>query len=243
MIDRPSEMSSAYSVTNAQQWVAALFPLFTAVALGIDSAAFKEYYFDGRSVTDVLGISYFLLMCYLAGSRLRLLMLIMVPLSYTGELIFCNLLGMYSYRTPAIPLYVPFGHAIVYASGYIFAHTKLALQNQLLFRKIFIAGFAMLFVAVAVLFNDVFSLVSGIMFFLLLWRKKWQGVYFFIALCVIYIELAGTFLRCWAWQPRIFGIIAAANPPVGAVFYYAGGDVLLAKIADIWSRRKTHGIV
>lgn len=230
-------------VTKAQLLLAVLFPLFTIFALGIDSVAFSEHYFDGRFIADALGISYFMLMYYFAGSRLRLLMLVMVPLSYIGELIFCKLLGMYSYRTPAIPLYVPFGHAIVYASGYIFAYTDYALRNRLLFRKIFMAGFALLFAGVALVLHDIFSLFSGMLFFLLLWRKKWQVVYFFIALCVIYIELVGTFFRCWAWQPDIFGSIPTANPPMGAVFYYAGGDVLLAKIADIWCRRKTHGIV
>jgi hypothetical protein len=165
-------------------------------------------------------------------------MLVMVGLSYIGELIFCKLLGMYEYRTSAIPLYVPFGHAIVYASGYIFAHTRFAKAEYKKLLRFFVAAFFLLFLCVGIFLNDIFSVLSGILFFVLLRRKRWQNMYFFIALCVIFIELGGTYFKCWAWAPKTFGLIPAANPPMGAVFFYAGGDVLLAKIVDIWEKKK-----
>jgi hypothetical protein len=65
-------------------------------------------------------------------------------------------------------------------------------------------------------------------------RKKWQIVYYTIALCVIFIELVGTYNKCWIWVPKTFDIIPVANPPMGAVFFYAGGDVILAKIVSYW---------
>jgi hypothetical protein len=91
-----------------------------------------------------------------------------------------------------------------------------------------------LFFSVGIFLKDVFSLIFGIFFFLLLKRKKWQNLYYFIALCVIFIELGGTYFQCWKWVPKTFGLIPAANPPMGAVFFYAGGDVLLSKIVDYW---------
>lgn len=162
----------------------------------------------------------------------------MVFLSYIGELIFCKLLGMYDYRTEFIPLYVPFGHAIVYASGYIFAHTQWAVKNDQLLRKFFAVFFSVLFLSVGVLLGDIFTLVFGLLFFALMKRKRWQNLYYFIALCVIFIELVGTYFQCWTWIPKTFGVIPAANPPVGAVFFYAGGDVLLVKIVSVWDKRK-----
>lgn len=162
----------------------------------------------------------------------------MVFLSYIGELIFCKLLGMYDYRTEFIPLYVPFGHAIVYASGYIFAHTQWAVKNDQLLRKFFAVFFSVLFLAVGVLLGDIFTLVFGLLFFALMKRKRWQNLYYFIALCVIFIELVGTYFQCWTWVPKTFGVIPAANPPLGAVFFYAGGDVLLVKILSIWDKTR-----
>lgn len=98
--------------------------VFLFLPLGIDSVYFTEHYFDGRQITNILVILYFFFFFLSADSYLRKLMFVMIFLSYLGEIIFCTLLEMYRYRTPVIPLYVPFGHAIVYVSGYVFAHTE-----------------------------------------------------------------------------------------------------------------------
>jgi len=221
-----------------QLWLAWCFPLFTICALGIDSVFFLERYFDGRQITNVLALFYFILMYSVSGLHLRRLMVVMVVLSYIGELIFCKLLGMYDYRTSTIPLYVPLGHAIVYASGYILAHSYWAERKDKQLRVFFAIGFAVLFLSVGIFLNDLFSLVFGVLFFVLLKRKRWQNLYYFVALCVIFIELVGTYMQCWAWVPKTFGLLPTVNPPMGAVFFYAGGDVLLARIVKVWETKK-----
>lgn len=227
---------------NAQKqlYFAIFFTFFTLVALGIDSVYFAANYFDGRQITNLLALVYFSFFFLVSDSYLRKLMFVMVFLSYIGELIFCTLLGMYDYRTVVIPLYVPLGHAIVYASGYVFAHTDWAVRNDKLLKKYFAIGFLLLFLSVGIFLNDLFSLLFGVFFFLLLKRKKWQNLYYFIALCVIFIELVGTYFQCWKWIPKTFGLIPAVNPPMGAVFFYAGGDVLLVKIVAYWKLKRQH---
>lgn len=214
------------------------FTVFTFLALGIDSVFFTTHYFDARIITNVAAIAYFFFLFFSAEIYLRKLMLVMVFLSYIGELIFCTLLGMYDYRTDVIPLYVPFGHAIVYASGYIFAHTKWSVKHEQPLRKFFAVFFSVLFLAVGVFLDDIFTLLFGLLFFVIMKRKRWQNLYYFIALCVIFIELVGTFFQCWTWVPKTFGVIPAVNPPMGAVFFYAGGDVLLVKIVSVWDKRR-----
>lgn len=222
---------------QAQLFLAFFFTAFTVIALGIDSVFFTNHYFDGRIIVNVAAIGYFSLLFSTADVALRKLMLVMVFLSYIGELIFCELLEMYDYRTALIPLYVPFGHAIVYASGYIFAHTDWVIKHEKQLQKFFAVFFILLFLAVGIFLNDKFSLIFGALFFVLLKRKHWQNLYYCIALCVIFIELVGTYFQCWAWVPKTFGVILAANPPMGAVFFYAGGDVLLVKIISVWDKR------
>jgi hypothetical protein len=225
---------------KAQLACASLFFVFTILALALDSIFFKYNYFDGRLLTTVLSGLYFLVFFLVASSNLRKLMFVMVFLSYIGELIFCNLFQMYHYRTNVIPLYVPLGHAIVYASGYVFAHSSWVVKNDAVLRKMFFSFFALLFFCVFWFLNDVFSLIFGSLFFLLLKRKKWLNLYSCIAFCVIFIELTGTFFQCWTWVPKIFGSIPTVNPPMGAVFFYAGGDVLLVKIVSYWKKNKKH---
>lgn len=223
---------------KAQLFLAFFFTVFTIVALGIDSVFFANHYFDGRIIVNFAAIIYFFLLFFTADITLRKLMFVMVLLSYIGELIFCKLLGMYNYRNEFIPLYVPFGHAIVYASGYIFAHTEWVINKEKQLQRFFAVFFIGLFLAVGILLNDVFSLIFGALFFILLKRKQWQNLYYCIALCVIFIELVGTYFQCWTWVPKTYGVIPAANPPMGAVFFYAGGDVLLVKITTLWDKRK-----
>lgn len=204
--------------------------VFVFIALWIDSLWFSSHFFDGRWITNAMALSYFMLMYSSADSYLKKLMLVMVGLSFVGELIFCKLLGMYVYKGGQIPIYVPIGHSIVYASGYTISKTDFIQKNVAFFKKWFNVFYAFLFIAGAVFIDDYFSLISGVFFFLLLKRKRYQLIYTCIAFCVIYIEYVGIYLQCWVWAPKIFGVIPSANPPIGAVFYYAGGDVLLAKI-------------
>ena len=223
-----------------QLFYALFFTIFTILALGIDSVSFITNYFDGRYITNILAIVYFSLFYIVSDSALKKLMILMVFLSYIGEIIFCTILGMYNYRTDVIPLYVPFGHAIVYASGYVYAHTKWAIQKEESIRSFFIGFYILLFLYVGIFYNDLFTLIFGVFFFVLLRRKKWQNLYFFIALCVIFIELVGTYFKCWAWGPETFNLIPTANPPMGAIFFYVGGDVLLVKIVKTIDKIKSN---
>jgi len=222
--------NEAKANSKMQLFYALTFFGFTVLALGIDSIPFRDQYFDGRMITNVLAIAFFLLLFYSSGTYLRKLMVGMVFLSYIGELIFCTLLGMYAYKETLIPLYVPFGHAIVYGSGYIMSKANWSVKNDAVLKKGFNIFFALLFLGVGFYLKDYFSLFFGLLFFWILKRKRWNTKYAFIALCVIYIELVGTYFQCWAWEPKIFGWIPTVNPPMGALFFYAGGDVLLAKI-------------
>jgi hypothetical protein len=234
----PATVTSSNPNKPLQAIIALVFPFFTVAALGIDAQNFSDYNISGQLLTNALVATYFAIMYYAAGEHLRRLMLVMLPLSYLGEILFCKVLGMYSYRTPAIPLYVPFGHAVVYASGYIVAHTPFALRHNRALRTMFLVSFIALFLYAGIFLNDTFTLITGILFFVLLRRKRWENMYYFIALCVIFIELTGTHFKCWIWMPKVFEVIPTANPPMGAVFVYAGGDVLLAKIVALWQKKK-----
>lgn len=228
------------SPTKANMTMAGwLFLILTPLVLWLDSDFFlNDYGFNGRWLANGLTLVYFLWLFYVSGTELRKLIFTMVIISYIGELIFCSLLGMYHYRTVHIPLYVPLGHAIVYASGYIYANTGWALTNKTLLKKVFPLLFILIFLIPVLFFNDIFTLIFSVFFFLILRRKKYDPLYYFIAFCVIYIELLGTGFNCWKWVPETFGVIPAANPPMGAVFFYAGGDVIIAKLVSIWDGRK-----
>ena len=218
---------------------AAIFPLFAIAVLIIDSGYFHYTYFNGRLLTNILSVAYFLMMFYVSGMHLRKLMFGMVFLSYIGELLCCKLLGMYAYRGNVIPLYVPFGHALVYASGYVMSHTVMAKKNKAALSVIFPIIFISMFICSCLFFGDIFSLFFGVFFFFVMRSKRWDNMYYFITLIALFVEFTGVSLGCWTWDLQMFGIIPSGNPPVGAVFLYAAGDVMLAKIVSLWDKRNS----
>lgn len=222
------------------KWFPLLFLLITPFALYLDSVTFTKAYFDLRWLVNSCVIIFFCAFYYFSDLQLRKLMLIMVPLSYLGEWIFSKWFGWYTYRLEEIPIYVPFGHAIVYGAGYVVAGYKTVITYEVTLRKLFSIGFILLFAGVTIFVEDYFSCILGVLFFWLIYRKKWQNLYFLIALCVIYIELWGTWYGCWTWEAKIGGILPTANPPMGAVFLYGGGDVLLARIVRRWDRYRAN---
>jgi hypothetical protein len=213
-----------------------VFPIFTLFGLHFDSIYFAKTNQSGQAIITVTTIIYFILLWFSAGNQLKKLMIVMVFLSYLGEVIFCKLLGWYTYRLGNIPWYVPLGHAIVFASGYILSEFEFLKRNDRILNLSFRFLFFLVFILLYVFGNDLFSLISGALFFLLLRRKRWQSLYFYIAFCVVLIELVGTYNGSWKWKPVLYGVVGTLNPPIGAVFFYAGGDVLLVKIVQLYDR-------
>ena len=220
-----------------------LFPFFTFFTLKLDSISISSMLSNGQFYLTIIVFLFTLILWFFAELKLKKLIITMVFLSYIGELIFCKLLGWYTYRLNNIPLYVPFGHAIVFASGYILAEIDFLKKQDKKLNPFFRGLFIVTFIALYIVGKDLFSLISGILFLLLIWRKKWQTLYFYIAFCVVFIELVGTFHGAWKWKPELYGFIRTLNPPIGAVFFYAGGDVLLVKIINIIDKKHSKSSV
>ena len=232
----PVEESSGRKAV--QLWLSLFFIVLIVVGLGVDSVQFRDAWFDGRQMANVLFVAYFMLMFYAMGRKLQRLMFVMTFLSYLGELLCSGALGMYDYKGNAIRLYVPFGHAMVYATGLILSQTPAVQNNKRYLKQVFTVIFVVLFAGAFVFTADVFTLVFAMLFFWVLRRKKWDSKYYCIALCAVLVEFVGTGYGCWSWKPVLLGFLPAANPPLGAVFIYAGGDVILEKILFLWDKRK-----
>lgn len=84
-----------------------------------------------------------------------------------------------------------------------------------------------------------FSLIFGFLFFYRgLRRRKWNSLYYYVALYVVVLELLGTFFNVWQWSDYAWGFIPMANPPMGAVFFYIGADSVLLRIMRYFDRKQ-----
>ena len=219
-------------------------PLFIVMLwipiLFFDSVYFAENYFNGKIITSIAVICITLYLLWAVPLRLKVLMAIMIPLSWLGEYIFCVLLDMYDYRGGVIPMYVPFGHAGIFTMGWLLTQRSFAISQPNKFKKILTGFYIVSFAFVIFVLKDTLSLLLGILFFIVLKRKKFLPFYLMMSLLVLYLELVGTYFGTWKWDAEQ-GIFQTINPPLGAVFFYVGGDLVLGRFSRflLKIRRKT----
>lgn len=213
----------------------ALLILIWIPALLLDSSFITDSVMDNKIITSTIVISLWLFLFIKVEASLKKMMLIMVPLSWLGEVICSLWLDMYRYRNEGIPLYVPFGHAVIYITGFLFTHLKTIQRHKSIIKRGLISIFVGLFLMVTVGFNDSLSALLGILFFAILHLKKYPMLYLVMSVLVLYLEILGTQFGTWSWHNE-WWIFTTVNPPVGAIFIYIAGDMLLKKITW-WSQK------
>ena len=102
---------------------------FLAVAgLYLDSAVLAEKFEYNQLVINIVMLIGFYYLYKRSVKRTRELMIYAVIIGFLGEYLFSVYLGMYTYRLENVPLYVPFGHAAVYARVFVFAKAPIVRQ-------------------------------------------------------------------------------------------------------------------
>ncbi|MEM9220375.1 MAG: hypothetical protein AAGD25_39370 [Cyanobacteria bacterium P01_F01_bin.150] len=204
----------------------------TFLVLGLDSVAAVDYGLHGQAWANGLGIAYFSLLLFALTPQQRLMALVFVPFSAIGEGIFSLLFGLYRYRLGMVPIYVPFGHAILFSMGLLVSELPAIRDRKESLRPIFIALYVAAFGTAILWLHDTLSAIFGLVFLWVLRRKGYNSLYFLMGLFVLYVELVGTHWGCWAWTPHPFNQswLSATNPPVGAFACYVLADLGVMKI-------------
>lgn len=209
----------------------------TALVLAIDSNQLVAALgIDGQPFANVFITSYFLLLLFGLRPKQRLMAMIFVPFAAIGECIFSLLFGLYIYRLEMVPLYVPFGHGVLFSMGLLVAELSVIQKHDQRLKPLLISLFCLLFGGAILLLHDSLSAIFGLVFLWVLRRKGYQTLYFIMGLLVLYVELVGTHWGCWGWTPHPFGQawLHATNPPVGAFACYVLADLGVMKLARRW---------
>ena len=162
---------------------------------------------------------------------------VVVVLATIIEYVFSGWLGVYVYRLDHVPAYVPPGHGLVYLAAltigrlpFIRAHARAAIRWTVI-----IAGAWAVWGLVISPRRD----VLGFFWYLCLvafirWGKS-TLLYVGAFITVSYLEILGTTLGVWAWQPvdTIMGWVPMGNPPSIAAGGYGWFD-LYATLAAPW---------
>ena len=174
---------------------------------------------------------------------------VVVAFATVIEYVFSPTLEVYLYRFENVPAYVPPGHGLVYLSAWALGHSPWVRRNlaSCTYAVLVVGGAWAAYGLVLAERPDVlggfwFACLAGF----LLWGPS-REVYVGAFVVVSHLELVGTALGTWAWQPQdpILGI-SIGNPPSGAAGGYGWFDLagllvapyLLALVVRI-SRRPT----
>jgi len=159
-------------------------------------------------------------------------------------------LGMYHYRFHNIPLWLFFGHSLIFASVFRLTHHPYIITRQEVIKKWLFVFSVIYSVGWLVWANDVFGFLYSVVFFVILFFAKKSQLFFLIMFAIVaYLEQIGTAKGTWNW-PEIafskFEWLPSGNPPVGiAAFYFLFDFMVMAfylnvlhpKVRDRFSRR------
>ena len=198
--------------------------IFMVFVLFFDSIYFSDNVKEVQNILNFLMIIGFFIMYFRTVKRVQELMMYAVIIGFLGEYLFSKYLGMYTYRLGNIPLYVPFGHAVLFARIFRFSKVSLVRKYHKSIEQFF-GSLIILFASIYLLFfGDVFGFVMTLFVFLLLWKRPKDRLFFYtMYLLVAILEIGGTAFGCWKWPNTAFGIfdfLPSNNPPSGISLFY-----------------------
>jgi len=202
--------------------------LFLWVGLFLDSSYFANIYSYGQWITNLLVLPIFVYIYFQVSKQVKQLMLFGLLLATAGEILFSLVLGMYTYRLGNLPLYVPFGHTIVYASVYYIVKESFIQENKELIIKTLYTSIILYSTAWLIFASDLFGFLCMLVILWIFKRRPHTKLFFLIMyFMIIYLELVGTYYSCWHWPDIWFGVIdfiPSANPPSAISVFYFGFD-------------------
>ena len=204
----------------------------------------------------LLGLATWVLLAALLhgeGRATRIQVGVVVAFATTIEYVFSGWLGVYVYRLHNVPAFVPPGHGLVYLcalaigrSGWAHRHHAVLVRTTLTLCGLWAVWGLTLSPRLDVLGAFWFGclLVFAV-------RGRSPLVYAGAFLVVSFLEILGTSLGIWAWQPHDpTGLVAVGNPPSGISGGYAWFDAaaLLAtpRLIAWWDSRsqaRENGVV
>jgi hypothetical protein len=213
----------------------AAFTLFVALALPLDreTTALQQ---------SVLGLSAWVFLAvalWLQPRDVRVQVGVLVVLATVLEVVGSIVWGAYRYRLENLPLYVPAGHGLFYLCA-LRATSLPVVQRNGRAIVILVTAFATLYMLrnLTLTLPDLLGFVTWAIFLRFIIRGTAPVLYAVSFVMTTALELYGTALGIWTWQPVLpLLMLPAANPPSGIGAGYAAMDALTRRIVKRLQRR------
>ena len=213
-------------------------PLITLAVVGIWIAAVlvldRSVGHAGQLVLGLLTAGVLAGLLVLQPRTVRLQTLAVVGIATVGEVIGSLVWGLYSYRLDNLPAFVPPGHGLVYLAGLSLASLLATRTSALLVAAgVVAAGWGIAGVTVLPAPDASGTMGCAFLIAVLIWSRR--PVYAGVFMVVVALELYGTAIGTWTWEPVVPGLrLSQGNPPSGVASGYVVFDVLaLALVARL----------
>ena len=157
---------------------------------------------------------------------------VLIAVATVLEVIGSIIWGAYRYRLGNLPLYVPAAHGLFYLTALRVTSLPIIQRNG---RTVVVSvtAFATLYMLrnLTLALPDLLGFVTWAIFMRFILRGTAPVLYAVSFVLTSALELYGTSLGIWTWQPVLpLFIIPAANPPSGVGAGYAAMDALTRRI-------------
>jgi hypothetical protein len=161
----------------------------------------------------------FLVLIVRTRNKERLELLMCVCFATIGELFLCSVWRLYEYRLHNLPLFIPPGHAIVYALG-----RRVSGIAPVWFPHAIVAVMAPLAIAGSALRYDTQAPLWCTVFVVCIVASRERGFLATMFVLALIVETYGTTLGDWSYRARDpwFGLTTITTPPVWAGTLYCG---------------------
>lgn len=215
---------------SRHHWLIISFVPVVIFVLFADSRWLYDHGYNLQWLANLAGPAYLALQLLALRPEQRLMPLIFVPFSALGEAVFSLLFGLYTYKFGEIPIYVPFGHAILFTTGILISELPSVIANEKLIQRALLALHGGLILGAIIFLGDTLSLIFSVFLVWIMYRKRANNFYLIMGVLVLYIEMIGTWMGCWHWHRHIHGL-QTTNPPMAAFTCYLIADIIVMKLA------------
>lgn len=215
--------------------------LYIFFGLMLDTPYVASIFPQSQLVALIVLIIGFLIIYFRVGHRVREQMIYAVIIGFVGEHLFSITLGMYTYRLGNVPLYIPFGHAVVLVAVMYFCKKSIIKEYKKLLEKVFTLFILLYSFLFLVLAGDVFGFIMSLLVLFLLRNKPRERLFYLsMYIAVAFLEIIGTTYECWYWPDTAFNripFLKSANPPSGISLFY-----FLLDLGSLWLYKQRHKV-
>ena len=171
---------------------------------------------------------------------IRVQVLVLIAVATILEVIGSIIWGAYRYRLENLPLYVPAAHGLFYLTALRVTSLPVIQRNG---RAVVVGvtAFATLYMLrnLTLPLPDLLGFVTWAIFIRFIVRGTAPVLYAVSFVLTTALEIYGTALGIWTWQPVLpLFMLPAANPPSGVGAGYAAMDALTRRIVKRMRRRE-----